>query len=69
MTKSIILRADLCIQYHHILRVTIPGLKEMSQWLLIRVDWRQEFIQIEAVGFQNPRLPGQELKVDELTSS
>jgi hypothetical protein len=46
MTKSIILRADLSIQHHNIIRITGPRLKHMIQRFAVRVDGCDEGVQI-----------------------
>jgi hypothetical protein len=46
MSKPIILRADLSIQHHNIVRVSRPRLEKMIQRFAIRVDGRDEGIKI-----------------------
>jgi hypothetical protein len=46
MTKSIILRADLSIQHHNIIRIPRTGLEQMVEWFAIRVDRRNEGVEI-----------------------
>jgi hypothetical protein len=46
MTKSIILRADLSIQHHNIIRIPGARLKHMIQRFAVRVDGCDEGVQI-----------------------
>jgi hypothetical protein len=48
MTKPVILRADLRVQHDYIIRVSRAWLEQMIERFPIRVDWRNEGIEIHA---------------------
>jgi hypothetical protein len=48
MTKSIILRANLSIQNHNIICIPRTGLEQVIQRLAIRINGRDESVEIHA---------------------
>ena len=53
MTKPVVLRTDLRIQHDNIIRIPRARLKQMVERFPIRVDWRDERVEIHTGPFSS----------------